>query len=547
MHSFDDAYHRIADHVTRQMRIDGTPGLSLAVTDRDRLLHVATFGHADVAAQSSVKPETLFEIGSIGKSFAAIVLLQLQEEGRVEVMAPVTEYIPWFHVRSVHEPITLHHLLSHTGGISCGVDFSPEAIFQIWTLRDMDASAPPGTFFHYSNLGYKVLGHVVERVTGQRFPEVVQSRIFDPLGMTTAVPEITHALRPRLATGYVPLFNDRPAPPDSPLVPAIWVEGETADGSLVMSAGDLATYLRMLLNCGAYPGGRLLSSEGFDLLTQRVIQSVEGDEPRFYCYGLGIYDAGGHLYIGHGGGMVGYFAGMLGDIDAGLGAVVLVNGPGSPGLLGRAVIDHLRAVSEGSEPPDLPTNPDKTIANAADFAGTYRGGDQTLTVCAEGDGLTLSFDEIEVPLTPYYGTDTFLADHPRFDRYFFGFARSGRSDGQVVEVFHGPTWLVNERYDGPKTFDHPSDWLAYPGRYRSHNPWLPIFVLVLRKGQLWQILPAGADGFDDEQLLVPLPDGSFPAGKDERGPERIRFDTIIDGKAVHANLSGGDYYRVGPA
>ncbi len=544
MPSFDDAYARIADQITRRMQIDGTPGLALAITDHERLLHVASFGYADVAAQAPVTPETLFEIGSIGKSFAAIVLLQLQEEGRVDVKAPVTEYIPWFQVKSAYEPITLHHLLSHTAGITSGVDFTPEAIFQIHLLREMETSAPPGTHFHYSNLGYKILGHVVERVTGQRFPDVVQIRIFDPLGMTTAVPEITHALRPHLATGYVPLFDDRPAQPHQPVVPATWLEGETADGSLVMTASDLATYLRMVLNRGAHPGGRLLSEESFDQLTRRVIQSWGDDEPTFYCYGLMSDDADGHRYLGHGGGMVGYFAGMLGDMDAGLGAVVLVNGPGSPGLLSRAALNHLRAVSSGGEPPELPAEPEKTVANAADFAGTYRSGDQTLMVRAEEGRLTLSDGEHDVPLTPYYGDDTFVADHPLFDRYSIDF---GRSDGHVVELFHGPTWLVNDRYDGPATFDYPAAWHAFVGRYRSHNPWLPVFTVVMRKGGLWLSIPSDPDGLADEQPLVPLPDGSFRPGSDEQGPERIRFDTILDGNALRANLSGGDYYRIGPA
>jgi len=407
----------------------------------------------------------------------------------------------------------------------------------------MEATAPPGTFFHYSNLGYKVLGHVVERVTGRRFPEEVQTRIFDPLGMTTAAPEITHAIRPRLAVGYVPLFDDRPTPPHNPLVPATWLEGETADGSLVMTAEDLATYLRMLLNRGAYPGGRLLSPESFALLTQRVIQSVSGEEPRFYGYGLGSYDVVGHTYLGHNGGMVGYFAGMLGDLDAGVGAVVLVNGPGRPGSLARAAVDHLRAATKGGEPPELPAAPDATAPNAADYAGSYRGAERTLTVRATDGRLVLDHEGSEIPLTPY-GADAFVADHPEFSRYVFGF---GRSEDRVAELFHGPIWLVNDHYDGPRSFDHPPEWLAYLGRYRSHNPWLPIFAVVLRKGELWQIMPAGADGFDDEQPLVPLPDGSFRVGADERGPERIRFDTIVDGQAVHANLSGGDYYRVGPA
>jgi CubicO group peptidase (beta-lactamase class C family) len=542
MPSFDNAVDLLAAFVTKQMRSDATPGLALAVTDRKKLLHVATFGHADVAAQSSVTPETLFEIGSIGKSFAAIVLLQLQEEGRIDVNAPVTDYIPWFKVRSAFTPITLHHLLSHTAGITCGVDFSPEAIYQIWSLRETDATAPPGTSFHYSNLGYKILGHVVERVTGKRFPDVVQTRIYDPLGMDSAVPEITHALRPRLAVGYAPLFDDRPRLPRHPLVPATWLEGETADGSLVMTAPDLATYHRMLLNRGAYPGGRLLSSRSFDLLTQRIIEVAGGPEPRYYGYGLRSYDDSGHTYFGHGGGMIGYFAGMLGDLDAGLGAVVLVNGPGSPNLLARHVVDLLCAAVDGTEPPDLPspTTAD-AIQNADDFAGTFRSRDRSLTVRAGSGRLSLEHEGTEIPLIPY-GTGAFLADHPAFDRYALVFGRNG---DRVVELFHGPGWLVNDRYDGPAAFDHPPEWLAFPGRYRSHNPWLPFFAVVLRKGELCQIVPAGADGFDAEQPLIPLPDGSFRVGSDERGPERIRFDTIVDGQAVRANLSGGEYYYAG--
>ncbi|MEA2514704.1 MAG: hypothetical protein QOF01_142 [Thermomicrobiales bacterium] len=543
MCSFEEAFDRLGIFATRQMQTDGTPGLALAVTDRERLLHVGTFGCADLAGQAPVAAETLFEIGSIGKSFAAIILLQLQEEGRVVLTAPVTDYLPWFQVRSAYEPITLHHLLSHTAGISCGVDFSPEAIYQIWSLRDSEATAPPGTYFHYSNLGYKILGHVIERITGERYPDVVQTRIFDPLAMTSAVPAISHDIRPHLAVGYAPLFDDRPRLPHHPLVSATWIEGDTADGSLVMNATDLATYLRMLLNRGSYPGGRILSAESFDLLTSRVIAIGEPDAPRYYGYGLNTEEVAGHVYLGHSGGMIGYYARILGDLDTGLGAVVLVNGPGSPGLVARTAVDLLRAAAEGHELPELPTTPDDANANAADFAGKFHSAGQTLTVRADNGQLTLEHEDGAISLVSY-GPDAFLADHPAFDRYLFHFGRDG---DRVVELFHGPSWQVNDRYNGPTELDHPREWLAYPGRYRSHNPWLPIFAVVLRKGELWQIMPDGADGFDSEQPLIPLPDGSCRVGRDERGPERIRFDTIVDGQAIRANLSGGDYYRVGPA
>src|SRR5688500_20272804 len=104
------------------MRDEGTPGHSQIVTDRERTLHAESFGFADLAAEAPVGPGTLFEIGSIGKSFTALVLLRLSERGVVDLGAPVTEYLPWFAVRSEYGPITLHHLLTHTDGIVGGAD-----------------------------------------------------------------------------------------------------------------------------------------------------------------------------------------------------------------------------------------------------------------------------------------------------------------------------------------------------------------------------------------------------------------------------------------
>ena len=86
--------------------------------------------------------------------------------------------------------------------------------------------------------------------------------------------------------------------------------------------------------------------------------------------------------------------------------------------------------------------------------------------------------------------------------------------------------------------------MAYVGAYRAHNPWIPTFRVFLRQGRLWLVFPAGApDGFDDEQPLVPLGEGAFRVGEDEANPERIYFDTVIDGTALRATLSGAAYWR----
>ena len=187
------------------------PGLALAVTDRDRTLALRTYGYAQLESRVPVMPETLFEIGSIGKTFTAVAALQLADEGALNLDAPVAEYLPWFAVPQPAgaPPITVAHLLSHTAGIVAGIDATPEAAFQVWSLRDLPAASAPGERFHYSNVGYKALGLVLEAVDGRPYPEVVRGRVLDPLGMAATEPAITHDVRERLAVGYEYLHDDR--------------------------------------------------------------------------------------------------------------------------------------------------------------------------------------------------------------------------------------------------------------------------------------------------------------------------------------------------
>jgi CubicO group peptidase (beta-lactamase class C family) len=503
---------------------------------------VATYGFADLAAGTPVTPDTLFEIGSIGKSFTSLALLREHEAGNLDLQAPVARYLPWFEVRSAFPPITVHDLLSHTAGIIAGTDPTPGVEYQVWALRETEAATAPGTSFHYSNVGYKALGLVLERLTGQGYGDAIRSRVLTPLGMAASVPAITNALRPRLAVGYASLYDDRPAHPSHPLVPATWLETESGDGSIASTPEEMAVYLRMLLNRGQGVQDRLLSETGFTTMTQRVIAIEEGDEPT--CYGYGIYTltVDGHAYIGHDGGMVGYSAAMFGDFDDGLGAVVLVNGPGRPFAIALKMLTLWRAARRGDAravPLELP-DPTHT-ANAADYAGTYRGDAGTIRVVAEDDRVILDHDGDRVVLEPY-GDDTFIVPHPVYDRFLLSFGRNADA-GNVVELFHGAGWHVNDRYQGPTSFDMPPAWDAFPGHYRAHNPWATNFRVVPRKGQLWLIFPAAPDGFEDEQPLVPLGDGSFRAGADETSPERVRFDVVVDGKALRAVLSDGFYER----
>jgi hypothetical protein len=305
----------------------------------------------------------------------------------------------------------------------------------------------------------------------------------------------------------------------------------------------MAIFLRMLLNRGRGPRDRLLSETSFATMTQPVIAVSDADEPFAYGYGIYTRTVNGHTSLVHDGSMVGYYAAMVGDLDDGLGAVVLVNGPGSPVAISRHALALLRAARHGDTLPEPLEPPEPTLTNdAAAYQGTYRGDAGTLRVAAEDGRLVLMRDGDHVVLEPYYYADTFIVPHPASDRFLLSFGRS-TATGEVVELFHGADWYVNDRYDGSLSFTTPPQWDTYPGHYRSFNPWASNFRVVRRKGQLWLVFPVAPDGFEDEQPLVPRADGSFRAGADEACPERIRFDTVVDGKALRAKLSDGYYER----
>jgi D-alanyl-D-alanine carboxypeptidase len=518
--------------VEASMAAQATPGLALAITDRERVLARRNYGYADLAALEPIDDDTLFEFGSIGKSFTAICLLQLAEEGLLDLHAPVTTYLPWFAVRSAYEPITIHHLLTHTAGLIQGSDFALDQRYEVWALRNVEV-APPGQKARYSNVGYKLLGLILEAIAGKPYGDLVAERIFAPLGMASAAASITNDLRRRLAVGYVPFYDDRPWRPAHGFAPAPWLETNTADGCLSATAADLATYLRMLLNGGVGPHGRLLSEESFALLTAPHTEIADGGP---YGYGLAVGEKEGRQRIGHHGGMVGYISTMLGDPEAGIGVVVFKNAMQNTSVIAELA---LRTVVNALAGAPLPEPLAELDVSLADYAGVYRSGASSIEIAVESDRLVLRRGDETTALetTGYPPTlDVFLADRPDLALYPIRFGRD--SLGSVVEVLHGGDWYVTDDYEGATTFEIPATWAAFPGHYRDYNPWGANFRVVLRKGSLLLIHPDG-----EEQALTP--DGeSFRIGDDPESPERIAFDTIVDGQAWRAVQPGGEiHYR----
>ena len=405
--------------------------MAVAVTDGERTLASRTYGASDGA---------MFQFGSIGKSFTAIVALQLAERELIDLHAPVTDVLPWFAVGGLTEPITAHHLLTHCAGLIQGAEIATGSNYDVVALADTEVGFAPGEHFWYSNVGYRVLGLMLERVTGQSYPQLVSERILGRLGMDESEPWIVQEMRPRLAQATVPAFDDRPWRPQHGLVPATWIDSAEADGCICSSGGDLAIYLRALITRDE----RLLSPESWAAMLAPHVEIDQDDEGEHYGYGIRI----GPKDFGHGGGMIGTGSLMVATYD-GLGAVAMACGYMGGTAMARAGL----ALAAGTEPEPFAL-------------------------------------ELSEPLD---------------------------DDGSC-----------------------PEQWRPFLGHYRSHNAWLTNFRVVAKEGGLRWV----CDHLSDERApMMPLEDGGFRVGDRDWSPERLRFDTIIDGVAQRALLSGAPYTR----
>ncbi len=523
-------FARLDEFIARHMRETGAPGMTLALANRDGLIRASTYGFADTKAGLRVVPETMFEIGSISKSFVGLVLLQLHDEGKLDLNKPIVEYLPWLKINSKYQALTTHHILSHTGGLPGAPLLLDALLSELWTGYE------PGKRFLYSNTGYNILGFLIEALDKRPFAEAMRARMLVPLGMTASSPIITNDLRKYMAVGYEPLTEGKPYPLHGPLGEAQWLEVDIAAGSIASTPADMAKYIRMLLNRGVLPKGRLISEEAFKLFTKPVVNSPYRGEAASYSYGLFVSEIDGHQRLRHTGGMVAFSSALDVDVTSGVGAFASVNANlrgYRPVAVTKYALDLFNASFAGKslpDPPPPPPAPDET-PNAADYAGVFTSTDgKKIELVAEGKKLILVHANRRVVLERS-GGDRFIVKHPDFETFLLGFVRENQ---RVTQAFHGPNWYLTEKYKGPKTFETKKEWEGYAGHFTNDSAWYGDTRVVLRNGQLF---------LDGVQPLVPRDDGKFGLGEPD-GPDWVRFETLVDGRAMRLNLSGIIFRRV---
>ena len=530
-------FDHLASLINPWLEQEQIPGLAVAFFDRSRVVQVVGYGFANREARTPMTPATLLAIGSITKSFTAVAVLLAAERGLLDLDRPVTDYLPWFVVQSRYQPITLHHLLTHTAGLIGVIDRSPDIRGAVWALRETETAWAPGSRFAYSDASYQTLTLVLEAVTGQPFAQIVRDWIFRPLHMHASQAALTHATRPRLATGYVSLYDDRPHHAGHPLVPAPWIETSSGDCCIATTMGDLARFGRMILNAGVGQDGALLAATSYAQLSQ-LHSHADGFD---YGYGLMQWHIDGATLLGHGGSMPGYAAELIVDVNNGLGIAVASNAAHARSLF-RPLLRWWRAAALGQPFDRAELRPQNrlAIANAADYAGDYANGTGRLTITVCDAGLAVEVDGQQIRLEQR-GSQRFLVPAAPFDHFFLQFKHEAPTGGHnahsMVAVWHSGDRYGRVGTPAPPPVDHPPTWDTYVGHYRAHNPWQTNFRVILRNGLLVLVWPSG-----DEEPLFPRAVNTFDVG--EVGtPQRLHFDQIAAGQTLRATLATCDYYR----
>jgi CubicO group peptidase (beta-lactamase class C family) len=315
----------IDSFITTQMAHQKIPGLAVGIYSRGHILLAKGYGQANVELDVPVKPETIFQSGSVGKQFVSAAIMMLVEEGKVSLDDSIAKYFP--NAPTAWKPIVIKNLLSHTSGLAeyegdertgpngafyLRLDFTEDEL--LTNIEGLPIEAAPGEKWDYRNTNYALLGILIHKVTGKLYYDFLGERIFKPLGMTSTRIISDRDIIPNRAAGYE-IDNGE-------LKNQEWVSptfNSTADGTLYFNVLDLAKWDAALY------GTQLLRQSSLDRIWTVYPLNDGKPNPAGYGFGWMIGTQNDHKRIEHGGGWQGFTARISRYPDDSLTVAVLTN------------------------------------------------------------------------------------------------------------------------------------------------------------------------------------------------------------------------------
>ena len=397
----------------KEMEENHIAGAAVSVVKDGELSFAKGYGYADVESGIPVDPEeTVFGIGSVGKVFTWTAVMQLVEQGKLDLDADINDYLDFRIPDTYPQPITLKHLMTHTSGfedrwfgsaVSREDDLVP---VREWLVSHMSARVRPPGDAGYSNYNAMLAGYIVARVSGQPYEQYIQEHILDPLGMvhSTVQSPMPPELRPGASVGYTYADGDFQAFPDYTPQPAL-----APSGAHQASVTDMARFMIAHLQDGRYSDANTAERSILKESTaQQMHSTLYTPDPRLNGTAYGLFDMSdnGQRTLGHIGDFPPMHSLLLLLPDQNLGLFVVYNSEGGGDLVNqhsgfqRAFFDHYYPTSAAA-----PIQPPADFAERADrFVGLYNtsslyttlpklaglfGGGYTTEISNPGDGTLL--------------------------------------------------------------------------------------------------------------------------------------------------------------
>ncbi len=337
---------------------------AVRITRGDEILFERAYGSANLELDVPNQSETVFRIGSLTKQFTAAAVLQLQEQGKLNVSDTLECFLPDY---PGGDAIMLHQLLSHTGGVpelltlpavadNATRAFTLDAL--IATFKDLPLDFAPGSRYSYSNSGYVLLSKVIEVVSGQFYADYLRAHMFEPLNMTHTAYDDSKPVVEKRASGYVYLGRD--------YANADYVDLSipTGAGALHSTVGDLHLWNQALLE------PTLITDASRNAMIAPVVPTDPAQDNEFYGYGLFSTRLHGRAFVGHNGGIDGFSAALGTYPEDDLEIIVLLNVQDVDAL---GIVYDLGAVVHGDPYalPEVRTPLNVDAATLVRYAGRY--------------------------------------------------------------------------------------------------------------------------------------------------------------------------------
>jgi serine beta-lactamase-like protein LACTB len=508
----------------------GLPALSIALVEDQQVVWSKGFGMADPDAKKPATAETVYRVGSVSKLFTDIAIMQLVEQGKINLDAPVTTYLPDFKPKNpFNKPITLRQLMSHRSGLvrepPVGNYFDPSEIplaKTVASLNDTTLVYEPESRTKYSNAAIATVGYALEATQREPFPRYLKRAVLAPLGMRSSSFEPEPEIKKRLAKAYMWTVHD------TTFQAPTFELGMAPAGGMYSTVLDLGRFMSVL-----FAGGRgVLKRETLEQMW--TPQFAPAGQKTGFGIGFAVNEIDGHRSIGHGGAIYGFATSLLALPDDKLGVVVVASKDVSNGTTGRIANTALRGMLATREGKSI-KQPDTTTQIPLDVAkrieGKYMKGDRMIEITNQG-GVVRMLDLRGGSLLRLRSlSDALVVDDIQ------GFSEP--ITAQDNKIISG-----NETYERvlvSKSASAPEKWKGLIGEYGYDH--LPLYIFE-KDGRLWTLIELTEfDPLEEvSENVFAFPDRGMYHG------ERLVFKRDQSGRATQIEAAGIVFKRrqVGP-